>query len=249
MRYTLICIGFFIVLLNSCRTIKEIDFIASENSPWTELPSLEATVDFDSLSRKISYGKIKVSGYYNAVIKVKEHEERTDSIHVIIEDEGFSENMHRENPEYYRTEVVFVPEVRVYDIIKLFSKEVYGNGTKNDTNYVGSVDLELLSFNDKKSIGLVIFSIWTFCVPSLVGVPINKVKTDLEIKVSVLDKNNLPIKSYTAKGNGNAFIALYWGYGEDAWRKSAINAFHDAFQSINLQIKADKELLRLKLGE
>lgn len=154
-----------------------------------------------------------------------------------------------ENPEYYRTEAKFVPEIRVYDIIKLFSKVAYGNGLVARQDYIGSIELELLSFKEKRSIGLTIFSLWTLCVPSLLGVPINNIKTELKIKVSIFNRKGEVIKTYVSDGFGNAFIAMYWGYGEDAWRKSVINAFNDAFEPINMQIDTDKEFIRLKLNE
>ena len=135
----------------------------------------------------------------------------------------------------------------MYDIIKLFSKEVYGNDHKIDNSYLGSVNLELVSFKQKRSFGLSVLSIWTLCVPSLVGFPINNIKTSLELKITIYNKDFEEIKSYNTKGKGNAFVAMYWGYGEDVRRKSLINTFHNTFEIFEKQIIEDIEFINLKL--
>lgn len=52
MKYILITSGFIITFLSSCRTVQEIDFDSRGNNSFSQLPALEATVDFDNLSKK-----------------------------------------------------------------------------------------------------------------------------------------------------------------------------------------------------
>ena len=243
--------SFFLILISisflySCRTIKEADFQPLDHNSLNNLPPLEVSLNIDSLKEKISYGKIVVSGYYNTTIKVQEN---FDSVSVTFIDEDIKRKNVLRDPEVYQTEAIFVPEIRIYDLMKRISKEVYGENAGLDKKFDGEIKFELLSFEEKKDIGYTIFSAWLFFTPNLLGFPTSKNKTILEIKISIFNKDNEFVKSYVANGEGSAYMAMYWGYGMDVWRKSAIRAFNNAMTSIHQKISEDEEFLKSKLIE
>ncbi len=225
--------------LCSCKTIKERDF--SIDKPISKIvPPLRGSIDIANLKKLISYGSLRVSGYYDGYYKINKD---FDTISVLVIDPTIRNSELRTNPERYETRVTFSEDKRVSDIIKLFSKEVYGDSTASGNSTFGDIEFELISFKEKKNPLLAFFSIWTLCIPSLVGVPVNYIKTSLEIEVKITDKEKARAFKYKAKAKGIAFIAMYWGYGDDAVRKSNLSAYKNAMKSIKTQIQNDSVLL------
>lgn len=236
----LIAICYFI---SSCRTLKKTDFIAHE--PMTTLlPPLQGEVNLYNLRDNISFGYVKLSGHYNGILKITEY---FDSLRIIIEDKNFKKKAARMYPELYYTNIQYSPDERVNDMIKMFSNEINGNIQQTAIHNNGTIQLQLLSFKERKNPLLTFFSIWTLCVPTLIGVPLNSINTTLEIQVTISNLRNETLATYKASGYGSAFIAMYWGYGSDAQRKSALAAFANAMTSIKEQIRNNKNELTMGL--
>jgi hypothetical protein len=256
------CLVVITLLSYSCRTIKENDF-AVRSPLGTNLPLLQGNVDVKNLSEQFSYGRLRISGYYDGVIIVRNdidslkmfvtdkdfffHEQKAsstaDSSGVFIEDESFNTIDFNMNPDKYFTRVKFIPDERVSDVMKLFSNEFKIGGDNIDTVPIGNIKLEIVSFKEKRNLFFTIFSIWTLCIPSLAGVPINQINSDIELQLTIYNSNNEPIGKYDGKGHGTAFIAMYWGYGGDAWRKSALVAVSNAMTMAKSEIDKDKDRL------
>jgi hypothetical protein len=256
----------FITIFSSCKTIKEIDF-CSVNTPINHELNLEGIVNIDSVRNTINhYGNITLKGYYNGNIKIDKKYKDVEKFtikKITIDDhsqlhktkyssEIYNEkvlhpktNSIKEKANTFHTVAIFEPEKRAIDLIKMFSREVYGNELLFPTEYIGKIKLELISFEENRTVNL--FNAWFLFFPSLFGMPVSNSKTYLEIKASIMDNTNKLIKEYSSKGEGKAFIALYWGYGNDVSRKSAIIAFKEAIGNINKKIEEDKEIIRLKL--
>ncbi len=144
-------------LLVNCKTLKPADLIVAEPKPLT-LPALQGEVDIDNLFTSISYGDTILTGTVEIT--------RMTPSRVLVE---------------LDTQKIFIPEERVYDIIKLFASEINNNINDTDTIKHGVIKLELLSFKEKRNPLMMFFSVWTLCIPSLVGVPITSIRTNLEI--------------------------------------------------------------------
>ena len=71
----------------------------------------------------------------------------------------------------------------------------------------------------------------------------------MEIEVTFYNSHQEIIGKYKSDGKGVGFVAMYWGYGEEAWRKSSINAFKNGIEMIKDQIQADSKKLNEKLYE
>ena len=238
-RYLNFCLLISCLFLCNCRTLKESDFAIRE-SLLTIIPPLEGTVDLNNLKENISFGTVKLSGYYNGILKV--HHD-FDSIRIFIEDPYFSKRAQRIDPDFYFTKTEYKPDERVNDMIKLFSKEVKKSSSKGDSLKIGTIQLEILAFNEKKYTWLTVISGITLFIPNLIGMPLNRINTTLDIQVTIFTNSNQSIGKFKASGNGIAYTAMYWGYGEDANRKSAIMAFNNAMTSIKEQIKNNKNQL------
>lgn len=237
MNFRIITLILLLVVTFGCRTIKESDFKKPDEDALSEFSNFEPVVDIENLKENISYGKVNVSGYYTGSLKLVE---KFDSAYVLVIDESVRRKDVYADREKYQTEAIYVPEIRVYDMIKQFSKEFVHTSSNNSSDKNGSVYLKIISFKEKRNAALTFFSIWTLGIPALVGIPFSYIKTDLSIEVSIYNQKEKLIKSYLAEGNGIAYIAMYWGYGNDAWRKSSMNAFSDAMQEIKSQIKNDE---------
>ncbi len=211
------------MILISCRTIKPSDFVVKDTTPAL-LPTLEPEANMDNLENVISSGNIKITGII----------EYTKATYSLVKVD-------------YDLTLEYIPEKRIYDILKVYASEVKNNIIDTTSQPYGSIQLDLISFNEKRNIFLTFFSLWTLCVPSLIGIPISSIKTELEIQITICDINKNVIKKYKGAGTGLSYIAMYWGYGEDAWRKSAIEAFKDAMKDIRTQIIKDKDELKSKL--
>lgn len=220
-----------------CRTVRDIDFV-SEQPLANQLPPLEVVVDIDNLKEQISPGSIRLTGYYDEVITKVEN---TDT--VIIYNENFDRYDYEADPSRYHTEAVYTPDPRVRDFIKIVSSEF----NKSDQSFLNTPDaevyVELLSFESKQDAFLTFLTVWTLGVPALVGFPVTVVTTNLEVQMTFTDASGSEVGKFSASAKGSAPMAMYWGFGKDAKRKSAINAMKNALKYLKTDIEADRERL------
>lgn len=130
-----------------CRTLKESDFIVNE-SLTTLIPPLQGTVDLNNLKANIPFGNVKLSGHYNGILKVNQD---FDSMKIVIEHENFSQKDQRLNPDLYYSKAEYLPDERINDMIKLFSREVNSKTSQTDTSFCGTIKLDILSFKEKRN--------------------------------------------------------------------------------------------------
>jgi len=246
----------FILLLSlifSCRTIKDTDYL-SQNDPINNDIKLEGIVNIDSLRKTIKdYGNIAIKGYYNTnlsldtILEVQKitiddfalnKTKYKTEIHSVKKTK-YENDYDNKNDNIYHTKAIYKSGKKTLDIIKLFSKEVYGDNFNASDKYSGKIKLQLIYFDEKKKV--IFLNAYLMFIPALFGVPVSLSKTRIKIKVSIIDNNNSIIKEYISTGHGKSYIALYWGYGNDVSRRSAMLAFKDAFQVIKQQISEDKE--------
>ncbi len=210
----------------SCRTLKPYELQVQKKN-IIGLPTLKPQINIQSFYDKIIQGIIFSD-------KTVEYETLGDRIFDSIVD----------------IKIKYYPDKRVEDILKIYLGEVKTNISNSDQSPEGLIQLDLIYFKERRNIVLVIFNTWTLFMTTLLGVPATSVTTIMEIKITIRDVNNQILKSYSGKGKGKgtAFVAMYWGYGEDAWRKSAIVAFKKSMDIIKSQIAKDQKQLILKLN-
>ncbi|MEP7263164.1 MAG: hypothetical protein ABI772_01630 [Bacteroidota bacterium] len=117
-----------------------------------------------------------------------------------------------------------------------------------DSAQKGIALLEINYFAETRDPFFNILSLLTASIPNFLGMPYGNVMTDIEINLSIKDFKNNTIKSYSATGNANTYIGLYWSYGGDAKRKSAIEAFKVAMEEIKVKIITDSGWLKNQLN-
>ena len=134
------------------------------------------------------------------------------------------------------------------DRMKLFTKEVEDNLTDPYGDKYGYIVMKQNIIKVNMGIGWALLQGFTGAVPLLFGVPAGGFKYTLEIELRFMDSQNKLIGKYSAIGKGSAKTALYWGYsGQNAIRKSYVDAINDAFNQIRPQIQADANRLNEKL--
>jgi len=212
------------MILAGCKTIKLSDYNVKNSSPIL-LPNLEPQADMYNLQNVISKGYIQITSdvEYQYIYDLKNVD--------------------------YNLKIKYFPEQRIYDIIRLFANEVKYNIVDTSSETKGSIQLNLISFKERKNLPLCFFSVWIMGYPCLLGVPFTYYTTKITAQITIYDKNNIEIKKYDGTGKGVAFMAMYWGYGHDTRRKSAIEAFKNVMINIIFQINNDKTELMTKLNE
>lgn len=85
-------------------------------------------------------------------------------------------------------------------------------------------------------------------IPSLLGLPRDKFTGVADISVSIYNKNNDLIATYSSYKVVKSYNALWWGYKlSDARKRSYNNAFTEAVNDITTQINRDSSHLKNKL--
>lgn len=264
---SLLFLFLLITVFHSCKTIKETDFV-SDAPIENKLPALVPTLDIYNLEKNISFGYIKITGDKTGYFTLDSTLSLDSFVSIMGPDEGILEmDFPADSLEYYirnkkaiirykmlnpdediELKCQLIPDERVNDLIRLYGVEVNNNLCVQESNAWGYCDLEILSLKEKRNPFLAGFSAITLCVPALLGAPIQSLKTTIEIKICIYDSKNRVIETYTAKGKGVSFIALYWGYfSDDGWRKSLLLAFSDAMSQIKQSIERDSFVISEKL--
>lgn len=136
---------------------------------------------------------------------------------------------------------------RINDLLKLFVTEMEFSVYGNDSAYQGMALMEIMYFAESRDPFFSIISPITAFIPNLLGMPFGNVMTDIEVSITIKDFNNNKLKTYIGKGYANTYIGLYWSYGGDAKRKSAMVAFKEAMQEIKIKAITDTDWLKGQL--
>ncbi len=224
-------------LFFSCKTIKESDYYRDTASHSPFMHDIEGVANIDSLSNVIPYGGVNVSGY-----QIKKYEKPEDHKYSSGSKDNIKNGYFRNNEIYY-TKDGFIPDIRIFDIIKAFSNEVNSINLTTDSSVKGTIEMKILKFEKRKNLGFFFANAFFAFIPSFLGVPITKYTTNIKVQIIVKALNNKEIKTYTANGVGENYVAMYWGYGKDIGRKSALTAFANAMESIVGEMEKDEEYL------
>lgn len=91
-------------------------------------------------------------------------------------------------------------------------------------------------------------SILTLRLANLFGMPYVYDNMDIELEVTITDKNGNPVRKYVEIGHAQTPVAMYYGYSSsDAPVLSTIRATQDALRKINMQIANDFDAINSQL--
>lgn len=216
MKRKLIWILIIVLISSGCMTLKQKDYLIESDSE-AYLPNLMLTADWQNLKRTIKSGHEKVEGDIN-------HSGILNDIVI----------------HHYDLRHRKVPDARIFDALRVFAYEMKGNIADTTASfYEGSISFAVDSFDVKWSKGLAFLSVYLLGVPQLVGIPANVVKTNTTVTITFRDDRGNVLKNYQASGFGLARIGMYWAYGEDGWRISAVEAFREAISEITWKARKD----------
>lgn len=210
----------------SCATIKQSDFLLQEKKPTRKLLYVVPQADDLTFTQYITKenGVLSNQDYYNGFK---------------IEDMGHRYSFNIETRD-----------ARVSDALKAYSIFIHDRiCDTNRTKEYGKALVGIVSYKEKKNALWTFISIWSLCTINLVGFPLREVNTEVELNISILDQQGNFVRNYIGKGKGLAYLAMYWGYGEDVRRKASLDAFRQAFTEIEKNILNDLDYLNEKLSQ
>lgn len=219
----------------SCKTLQVTDLQPKSSHTSQKLPSLEAQIDLPSLENAYSKGVTQSTGVGLAV--------STSSFSAIGVGASTS---------------ISYSDKRIQDVITLFQRDVINNISQDNSEVItGKIGLRITFSNIKfGGGGYIIPAIFTAGLAWAFGMPINVITQELELEVSVMDKNNKLIKKYTGYGKAKVNVAAYSGYKKmdgptyqqaSVGRKANIEAYNMAMAEIKASIEKDYDRLQKAL--
>jgi hypothetical protein len=101
-------------------------------------------------------------------------------------------------------------------------------------------------------------SVSTVFLINFLGFPVGCLSTELQLELSIQDRNGKEIAKYSSTGKGSGYAAMYWGYNmtrggvpysySDTSRASYLNALRQSVGSLLEKVNKDAPSLMNKLG-
>lgn len=220
------------ISFSQCRSIKEADLHSSNTQSTSQNNTFITSIDISSIKNQLNNSRNSIPGKYFGSLEARN---LNDTINLIQTDQSYLSppiSISKSNVLINK-----VDDIRAYDIIKSFHNS-FKNLEINDKER-HYVHFKLKSFEDKRSLPLIIFTAWTLGMSSIIGIPANRYTTNIDVDIYILNKDLDVVKKYSYSAKGSAFMAVYWGYGKDMERKSNLNAFNDVFEKARLNILQD----------
>ena len=122
---------------------------------------------------------------------------------------------------------------RIQDAITIFTRDVTNNICDSSTPSCGTIQMSIAAANIRqRGLGLLLASTLLLWTPQLVGVPIGFYETQLDVDVEIFDRNDNIVGRYNTLSKSNVVMALYYGYGFDANRESALACTQKGYAEI-----------------
>lgn len=220
-------IPLIILCLCSCKSITYQDVNPAIVPNSNLLPALEPVVSLNNLEATYTAGTY--SGYANNF------------------GSGYGQNNWAGWLQTTAIEGIYHKDIRVYDVINIFQKEVKENITSPYGEKKGYITLKLGYRENNNSLFYVTTSTLTLYTMNFLGYPFNKISQSLEIEVEIWNKKKELIKRYVENSTDECYIAMYWGYSASAHRKVAADNIRHALEKIRLRINSDAKEIKTKL--
>lgn len=127
------------------------------------------------------------------------------------------------------------------DVFTVLGNELNDNTTQRAGEKYGLARFKLVHYERREpGWGWLVPSVFTLGVANLAGMPANKIQSNLELQMEILDANQNVVAQYRAPGSGKATVKMYSGYsGFGAKRKANLLALQEAMRHIRKQMEAD----------
>lgn len=225
MKYKFILFLVIIPILFSCRTIKP-DALKAYGNKSMNLPQMTPQINIQSF-------------YYEIIIGTLYTTEQIEYI-------PLGDRMIISEDKYI---LKWYEDKRISDLAQYYVSDVKTNIIDStDTRQFGYIQLDLISYEKHRMLPLTIVAASTLFSICLVGFPASAVNINMGIRLTLRDANYNIIKSYEGYGKGTAFLSMYWGYGDDEYRKANLDAFKEAMNICKLKIKEDRDYIINKLN-
>jgi hypothetical protein len=206
----LLLIVFAMLLFSGCRSFEK--YARTNFNPAETSPKIKATIHLPGL-------KNRVFEQDNFTIMTN-----TANIHVTQElnigDTAF--------PDAYNIDI---NPTRFYELAKVISSVLPELQPDTNISPVGYYRFTILEYSEKSSMGLKSLAAFTIGMPCLLGMPANSVSTYVKIQTEWMSNAGEMISSTWSQGYNKTFIALYWGYGADARKRSNMLAMQEALRN------------------
>lgn len=209
-RNSLLMVLLSILLFSGCRSFEK--YARANFNPSETSPKIKAAIHLPGL-------KNRVFEQDNFTIMTN-----TANIHVTQElnvgDTAF--------PDAYNIDI---NPTRFFELAKVLSSILPEFQSDTNISSVGYYRFTILEYSEKSSMGLKSLAAFTIGMPCLLGMPANSVSTYVKIQTEWIDDAGEMISSTWSQGYNKTFIALYWGYGADARKRSNMLAMQEALRN------------------
>lgn len=147
----------------------------------------------------------------------------------------------------YDQELAFKKEQRINDVLRFYMLELEKHMEIDTTNPIGKIQLRIIDFKEKRKPALMMANLYLLGIPSLFGVPFNIIDIYIEINLNIASVNGEIKDIYLGKGYARETMAMYWGYGADAYRSATLKAFRSALSEAMDKIHANQKNILEKL--
>ncbi len=135
---------------------------------------------------------------------------------------------------------------KINDARNLFIRYLENDLLLNQGKSHGSIEIELVYYNHKFNFtpGSVL-NVLTLGVGYVLGIPSARKQTEVEIEISIRDRNQEIVGTWFGKGKNNVYEGLY--YRKLNERESSLLAMKEALESVNAQIMSERERIEQAL--
>lgn len=123
---------------------------------------------------------------------------------------------------------------RFYELVDVIHHEIKNGQLSASDRDSYHKKITILAYQEGSSLPWKLLTAFTMGVPCLVGMPANWTSTFVKIEISLMDESGNMISSVLASGYNKTWVAMYWGYGADARKRSNMMAMENALVNLEL---------------
>lgn len=198
------------MLLVGCRTFNE--YAKMEPCRSHSSSRIKAAIDLPELKNRVFDEDSVMLSNGHAFILVSQHLEDQDTM---------TDN----------SQLLDISPERFMEMVTVISYELKNMKPDTKVSFTGYPRFTILDYQESGSLSLKLLTAFFMGIPCLLGVPANSVSTYVEIQTEWLDDSGKLITSHTSHGYNKTYMAMYWGYGADARKRSNMLATQEALIS------------------
>jgi len=196
-----------ILTLSGCRSYE--NYVRSNFSPNEVSPKIKAA--------------IHLPGLKNRVFEKDSFMIITQTAEILV-----TQDVCDKDSTYLDSYVLDINPTRFYELVKVISSVLPEYQPNTEVVFTGYYKFTILEYEENSSLGLKLLAAWTMGIPCLLGMPANSVSTFIKIQTEWMDDSGQMISSHWSQGFNKTYVAMYWGYGADARKRSNMSAIEEA---------------------